>query len=172
MTVALAVSACGSSSTSSPTTAPTTAGTATVTSTTQTKAVVSNEVIAGYRTMWADLVTAAETSDFQSPLLAQHATGDALTLLVQGLAWDQLHDIVTRGVTAHRPAVASLSPASDPTQAIVTDCFDDRRWIEYTTDGKRAKNTPGGRRSTTANLVKKDGTWKVSELTVKAVGTC
>ena len=31
----------------------------------------SPEVLAAYRGMWADLVTAARTSDFQSPLLAQ-----------------------------------------------------------------------------------------------------
>ena len=122
--------------------------------------------------MWTDLVTAAETSDFQSPLLAHHATGEALTLLVQGLARDQLHDIVTRGVTRHHPTVTSLSPATDPTRAVVTDCFDDTRWVEYTTDGKRAKNNPGGRRATTADLVKVDGTWKVSQLTIGATGTC
>jgi hypothetical protein len=169
VTAALALGACGGGSAR---TAPSTTGTAPLTATTQTKAAVSGQVIAAYRTMWADLVIAAETSDFQSPLLAQHATGDALTLLVQGLARDRLHDIVTRGVTAHHPAVTSLSPASDPTHAVVTDCFDDRHWIEYTTDGKRAKNTPGGRRSTTAELIRKDGTWKVSELTIAATGTC
>ncbi len=167
MTAALTLGACGggSAGTSPSTTAPST-------STTQTEATVSRRVIDAYRAMWADLVVAAETSDFQSPLLAQHATGDALTLLVQGLARDQLHGIVTEGVTVHHPAVTSLSPTSDPTRATVTDCFDDSRWIEYTTDGKRAKNTPGGRRSTTAELVDKDGTWKVSQLTVGATGTC
>lgn len=169
MTAALALGACGGGPAGTP---PSTTGTAPPTSTTETTAAVSGQVIAAYRDMWADLVTAAETSDFQSPLLAQHATGGALKLLVQGLARDQLHDIVTRGVTAHHQAVTSLSPASDPTRATVTDCFDDTRRVEYTTDGKRAKNTPGGRRSTTAELVKVHGTWKVSELTIAATGTC
>ncbi len=99
--------------------------------------------LVAYRDMWAGLVTAAETSDFQSPLLAQHATGTALTLLVQGLARDQLHDIVTRGITQHHPVVTSLSPAAAPNRATVNDCFDDSQWIEYTTAGKRAKNAPG-----------------------------
>jgi len=128
--------------------------------------------MAGYRDMWADLVIAAETSNFQSPLLAQHATGTALTLLVQGLARDQLHNIVTRGVTVHHPVVSSLAPAGDPTRATVTDCFDNTRWIEYTTSGQRAKNAPGGRRRTTAALTKIAGTWKVTDLTVGAAGTC
>jgi hypothetical protein len=137
-----------------------------------TRATASGAVLSAYREMWADLVIAADTSDYQSPLLPEHATGDALTLLVQGLARDQLHDIVTRGVTLHHPVVTSLSPATDPDRATVGDCFDDSKWIEYTTSGKRAENAPGGRRRTTADLTKVGGTWKVSELTVNATGSC
>jgi hypothetical protein len=117
-------------------------------------------------------VTAATTSDYRSPLLARYATGPALTLLVQGLARDQLRGIVTRGITTHHPVVTSLSPATDPNRATVSDCFDDTRWIEYTTAGRRAKNSPGGRRRTTAELTRSGGTWKVRQLTVEATGTC
>jgi len=138
----------------------------------QAPATASATALTAYRDMWADLVTAAETSDYQSPLLPEHATGTALTLLVQGLARDQLHDIVTRGVTMHHPAVTSLSPATHPDRATITDCFDDTRWIEYTTSGQRAKNAPGGRRRTTADLTKTGGTWKVTDLTVGGTGTC
>lgn len=116
-------------------------------------------------------MTAAQTSDYQSPQVAQHATGAALTLLVQGLARDQLNGIVTRGKTVHTPQVASLTPAANPTQASVTDCFDDTQWLEYTSTGALAMNTPGGRRATSADLVKKAGTWKVSQLTIQATGT-
>jgi hypothetical protein len=173
LAAALGLGACGSGAATSPST--TTTGpvaTTPVTPTTLTKASVSQQVISAYGTMWADLVVAATTSDFQSPLLAQHATGGALTLLVQGLARDQLHGIVTKGVTTHHPTVTSLSPARDPTRAVVSDCFDDSRWIEYTTDGKRAKNNPGGKRATTADLVKKDAVWKVSQLTIEGTGSC
>jgi len=135
-------------------------------------ATASATALTAYRDMWADLVIAAETSDYQSPLLPEHASGTALTLLVQGLARDQLHDIVTRGVTVHHPAVTSLSPANHPNRATITDCFDDSRWIEYTTSGHRAKNSPGGRRRTTADLTKTGGTWKVADLTVAGAGTC
>jgi hypothetical protein len=128
--------------------------------------------LAAYRGMWSDLVTAARTSDYQSGLLADHTTGDALTLFVQGLARDQLHDIVTRGNVLLHPIVASLSPVAAPTRATITDCVDDSRWIEYTTAGRRAKNPPGGRRATTAMLVAKGGAWKVDELKVGAVGSC
>jgi hypothetical protein len=129
-------------------------------------------VLSAYRGMWSDLVTAARTSDYQSALLADHTTGDALTLFVQGLARDQLHDIVTRGEVALHPMVTSLSPATRPTRASVIDCIDDSRWVEYTTKGKRAKNPPGGRRATTAMLMAQGGTWKVDQLKVGAVGSC
>lgn len=129
-------------------------------------------VLAAYRSMWADLVTAARTSDFQSPLLAQHASGDVLTLFVQGLARDQLHGIVTRGTPILHPRVTSLAPGGDPITATVEDCFDDSHWLEYTTKRGLAENTPGGRRHTTAHLAKVAGIWKVTGLTIEATGTC
>jgi hypothetical protein len=129
-------------------------------------------VINDYRTMWADLVAAARTSNYQSTLLPQHATGDALSLLVQGLAKDRVTGIVTKGRVVLQPRVSSLTPATNPTKASITDCFDDTHWIEYKTNGKLQKNAPGGRRSTTADLVRIGRTWKVSELTVRATGTC
>lgn len=164
---ALTLVACGGAS---PSAAPST--TQGHSSTSATPADPTDQVLATYHDMWDDLVTAAETSDYQSPLLSQHASGAALTLLVQGLARDQLHDIVTRGVTAHSPRVTSLALANDPSRATVTDCFDDTHWIEYTTSGGLAKNKPGGRRATTADLVKKDGIWKVSQINIGGTGTC
>jgi hypothetical protein len=130
------------------------------------------DVLKAYRAMWTDLVSAAKTSDFQSPLLSQHASGDALTLFVQGLARDQLHGIVTRGDPVIHPRVSSLSPSGDPANATVADCFDDTHWIEYTTSGGPAKNARGGRRSTTAVLRKSHGIWKVTQLSIRAAGTC
>jgi hypothetical protein len=130
------------------------------------------KALAAYQSMWSDLVTAAQTSDYQSPLLPEHATGAALSLLVQGLARDQLNGIVTRGKSVHHPEVTSLTPGGSPTQATVADCFDDTHWLEYTTAGALAPNSPGGRRSTTAHLLRKAGAWKVTDLTIQATGTC
>lgn len=129
-------------------------------------------VLAAYRAMWADLVSASRTSDYQSPLLAEHATGQALTLFVQGLARDQLHDIVTVGEPILQPSVTSLVPATHPTVAKVSDCFNDTGWIEYTTSGRRVKNQALGLRTTTAVLAKAGGTWKVTELTIGSVDSC
>jgi hypothetical protein len=143
------------------------------TTTTQpTTTSATTRVISDYRTMWADLVAAARTSNYQSTLLPRHATGAALTLLVQGLAKDRVLGIVTKGQPVLQPSISSLTPAANPTKASITDCFDNSHWIEYKTNGTLQKNAPGGRRSTTANLVRIGGTWKVTELTIRATGTC
>jgi hypothetical protein len=157
---------------SSPTAAPTTASSNQSGSTTSVPVDPSGRVLSAYRAMWADLVSAARTSNFQSPRLSQHATGQALTLFVQGLARDQLHGIVTRGTPVLHPMVTSLSPERDPSRATVGDCFDDTHWLEYQTTGKLAKNAPGGRRATTAQLINTSGAWKVDQITIGKPGTC
>jgi hypothetical protein len=171
-TFALTFAACpsGSASASTPST---TAEPYSSSTTTQPATVsVTATVINDYRTMWADLVTAARTSNYQSKLLPQHATGDALSLLVQGLAKDRELGIVTRGQPVLQPSISSLTPAANPTKASITDCFDNTHWVEYKTNGKLQKNAPGGRRATTAELVRMGSTWKVTELTIRATGTC
>jgi hypothetical protein len=156
----------------SPGTAPTTASSHHPGSTTRVPVDPAGRVLSAYRAMWTDLVSAARTSNFQSPRLSQHATGEALTLFVQGLARDQLHGIVTRGTPTLNPTVTALSPELDPSRATVGDCFDDTHWLEYQTTGKLAKNAPGGRRVTTAQLVKTSDTWKVDQITIGKPGTC
>jgi hypothetical protein len=168
---AVAIVACGSGSTSAA--VPTTTGPPRPSpTTTQAPASVAQKVIADYRSMWADLVSAARTSDYQSALLPRHASGDALTLLVEGLAKDQELGIVTRGKLVLQPHVTSLTPPGDPTKATITDCFDNTHWIEYKASGGLEKNAPGGRRSTTADLVRMGRAWKVTQLTIRATGTC
>ena len=68
--------------------------------------------------------------------------------------------------------MTSLSPATDPTEATITDCFDDTHWLEYKTSGGLVNNTPGGHHATTAVVQESGGVWKVSALVVQAVGTC
>jgi hypothetical protein len=122
--------------------------------------------------MWADMVTASSTSDYQSPLLSQNASGNALSVLVQGLATNQQQGIVTKGVPVLHPVVTSLFPAGSPTQATITDCFDDTHWLEYKTGGELVNTIPGGHRATTAIVIDTGGLWKVTQLAVQATGTC
>lgn len=164
----MSLSACGSGS--SPSSAPTTGRP--VTSTTQALTGPAASALAAYRAMWADMVTASRTSDYQSPLMAEHASGDALSVLVQGLAKDQQEGIVTKGEPVLHPQVTSLTPAGDPTQATITDCFDDTHWLEYKLSGELVNNTPGGHQATTAIVINTGSIWKVSQLAVQATGTC
>jgi hypothetical protein len=122
--------------------------------------------------MWSDMVAASQTSDYQSPLLSEHATGSALSVLVQGLAKNQALGIVTKGKPVLHPQVTSLTPAANPTQATITDCFDSRHWLDYKTTGGLTNNTPGGQHSTAAIVTDAGGSWKVTQLAVQAAGTC
>jgi hypothetical protein len=122
--------------------------------------------------MWADMVIASQTSNDQSSLLPEHASGDALSLLVHGLYVNSVDGIVTKGEPVLHPQVTSLSPATDPTQATITDCFDDTQWLEYKTGGDLVNKAPGGHHATTAVVQDSAGVWKVSSLVVQAAGTC
>lgn len=132
----------------------------------------SQEVIAAYREMWADFVAASQTSDYQSPLLSQYSSGDALSLLVHGLYMNMRHGIVTKGRPLLHPQVTSLSPTAYPTQATITDCFDDTHWLEYTSSGDLLDSVPGGHHATTAILQESNGVWKVCALVLQDSGTC
>jgi hypothetical protein len=128
--------------------------------------------LSAYRAMWADMVIASRTSDYKSPLLPQHASGAALSVLVQGLAKNQLAEVVTRGTPSFQPQITSLPASAAPLQATITDCVNDTHWLEYKTDGALFNKIPGGRHATTAVIVDSANGWKVTQLTVRAVGTC
>ena len=128
--------------------------------------------LAAYRGMWEDMVIASRTSNYQSPLLPLHSSGAALSLLVQGLAKNQQQQIITKGKPEMDPQVTSTWPAESPTQATVADCFDATSWLEYKTSGELVNNIPGGRHATTAIVVDTNGIWKVTQLAVRASGTC
>jgi hypothetical protein len=132
----------------------------------------TTDALAAYRGMWADMVSASQTADYQSPLLPDHASGNALALLVHGLYLNGLHGIVTKGTPILHPQVTSLSPAGTPTKATIADCFDDTHWLEYKTSGGLVNNIPGGRRATEAIVQESAGVWKVSALVVHVAGTC
>jgi hypothetical protein len=168
--LAACLGGCGSPSTS--TVAPRTDRAAASTSTTQPPSGVAAAALAAYRGMWADMVVASHTSDYQSPLLSQNASGEALSVLVQGLAKNQAQGVVVKGEPVLDPSVTSLAPAGSPTQATISDCFDDTHWLDYKTSGGLVNSTPGGHRATTAIVVESGGTWKVTRLAVQATGTC
>ena len=96
----------------------------------------------------------------------------SLSLLVHGLYVNSVDGIVTKGHPVLHPQVTSLSPATNPTQVTITDCFDDTHWLEYKTEDGLVNSTPGGHHATTAVVQDITGVWKVSSLVVQAAGTC
>ena len=126
--------------------------------------------VTAYRGMWNDFVDAAATSDWQSPKLGQYATGLALSTLSRGLYADHTNHVISKGSPTHDVSVTSVSP----TKVMVTDCSDSTNTSQYdAASGRPADSAPGGRRQINATVEKQaDGTWKVADFGVQAVGTC
>jgi hypothetical protein len=122
--------------------------------------------------MWADMVNAARTADYQDPILNDHAWGAGLSTLVQGLFSYRQQGIVIMGTPVTHPTITSVTPTADPTQANVSDCFDDTHWLAYKATGGLENNVPGGHRQVSAVVTKINGTWKVTQLDTGAEGSC
>ena len=124
--------------------------------------------------MWRDFAAAGQTSDWQSPTLSEHATGDALLQMSRGLYADHLNGLVTKGAPVDHPSVKSASPPADPTTVLISDCGDSSHWLKYNaTTGAVTSGAPGGRQAITAEVkAQAGGTWKVDQFAVEAVGTC
>jgi len=123
--------------------------------------------------MWRDMAQAGTTSDWNSPKLAQYATGDALSAISRGMYADHLNGLVTKGEPKNYPKVTSATPAANPTTVMLSDCGDSTHWLKYRKDsGKLADDKPGGRQAITAEVKKLNGAWKVMRFAVEAVGSC
>lgn len=132
------------------------------------------EAVAAYLGMWHNYAKAATTADWQSPLLNEFASGDALGAMVRGLRSDHDKGLIAKGEPTNNPSVSSVEPPSDPTKVLIADCGDSSNWLRYRADtGQLADNEPEGRRSITASVERQpDGKWKVIGFAVMGVGTC
>jgi hypothetical protein len=131
------------------------------------------DALATYRGMWQDMVVAARTSDYQSPLLARHAAGPALAQIVQSLYRDKKSGLVTKGQPVLNPKVFEAALAADPPRVIVEDCGDSTNWLKYrVSTGQLQDDDPGGRRLIKATVVSTGGQWKVVGIEVGGIGTC
>ncbi len=169
VTAMLILSSCTSGTSSELSPSPTLS---TATSPPSSATIARQEALAAYQGMWQDMVAAARTADYKSPLLAQHAAKAALSILVRGLYTDKRMGIVVKGQPVTNARVVGLSPSADPTKASIVDCFDDRHWLNYKVTGGLQNNVPGGLHHTTATVSDINGVWKVTQLHVEATGTC
>jgi hypothetical protein len=132
----------------------------------------SQQATAAYTGMWRQMAKAGETADWQSPELAKYATGDALGVVNRSLYTDHLNGVVSKGAPANKPQVSKMDPADNPTTVTISDCSDSSNWLKYK-NGQLLNDTPGGRRSITAEVKKQqDSTWRVTRFAVEGVGTC
>lgn len=128
--------------------------------------------LAAYRGMWADMAAAGESADHRSPLLARHATGAALTQIVQGLYVQAQKGQVSRGQPVLHPTADEVDLSATPAKVVVQDCADSSNWLLYTRDGKKVDDAPGGRRRISADVRGTGEVWRVVDFRVRAVGTC
>ena len=130
------------------------------------------QATAAYTSMWQQMAKSGETGDWQSPELAKYATGDALGVINRSLYTDNLNGVVTKGAPKTNPQVSKVDPQDKPTTVMISDCGDDSGWLKYK-NGQLVNDTPGGRRSITAEVKKQqDGAWRVTRFAVEGVGSC
>jgi hypothetical protein len=135
--------------------------------------VAGQQALSAYSGMWRAMADAASSSDWQSPALAQYATGDALGVISRSLYTDHLNHVVTRGEPTTNPKVSSVEPPNDPTTVMISDCGDSTNWLKYKQDGQPLDDSPGGRRAITAEVKKQqDGYWRVTRFAVEGLGSC
>ncbi|MCR6488273.1 hypothetical protein M8542_36130 [Amycolatopsis sp. OK19-0408] len=170
-----AVSACSSggadvpaSSASTPAAVVPTATTASPASTAKQKAVDA------YLGMWRDVAAVAITSDWRSPRLAEHATGDALSVLSRQLYADHYNGVVSKGAPVNSPVAQSVDSPYEPKTVVIRDCSDASTWLKYRADnGKPADDKPGGKHLIDAEVkLAVDGSWRVTRFAVERTGSC
>jgi hypothetical protein len=134
------------------------------------------QALAAYRAAfaaWAALVAVADPHDYQSPVLAEHMSGQALSTVTGQVFIDiNTRGAVSKGVPVLHPTVGQLIPANNPTQVIVNDCVNTSSWLLYTTDGHLLDNIPGGLEKTQSLMVLTNGVWKMNQLYMQEPGTC
>lgn len=140
--------------------APTTA--AATTTTRSSEADTKAAVLAAYRAFWDDIVAVGKTADWQSPRLAEHATGAALRLLRAQFREVNAQGWIAKGSVKLSPVVVSISD----TRATIRDCVDTRRYGRYDPRAGRWIDPPGGQPDAEqVKLVFSDG-WKVADTVV------
>jgi len=173
LVVGVLVTGCGDSGSSAKTDPSTTSTRATTAVSEDAVATARKEAVAAYNAMWADMASAARTADYQSPRLARHADGDALSQLSRGLYANKQHGIVAKGNPVTNPTVTSVTPSATPTSVAISDCFDATHWLNYiVATGELQNDIPGARHATTATVGLVNGSWKVTELAVGQDGSC
>ncbi|MFC4060925.1 hypothetical protein ACFOWE_21695 [Planomonospora corallina] len=137
------------------------------------RATAEEAVLASYRGMWREFVSAAESADWRAPGLGEYAAGDALIILRHGLWRADRKGRIIRGEPVLSPQVTALRPVAAPARAKIVDCVDDTAFTVRTRSGRPVtRGAPAGRHRATAGLALHDGAWYVRSLVLREAGTC
>ncbi len=136
--------------------------------------IAKQKATTAYVGMWEDVAAVATTSDWQSPRLADHATGDALSLLSRQMYADHYNGLITKGKPVNIPVVQSVEPHDTPKTVMIRDCSDASNWLKYRADnGQLADSEPGGKHLINAEVkLAVDSSWRVTRFAVEGNGTC
>jgi hypothetical protein len=125
-----------------------------------------------YLGMQAAFEEAGRAGDASFSTLQQYTTGAALDLLTTALINRKKEGVLARGETVHHAEVTAVGPAKAPTKATVQDCMDTRKSSLFKPNGDPVPQDKGGFRLALSDLKRTEGTWKVTTLAVREVGSC
>jgi len=137
-----------------------------------TAAEAKQQALVAYMGMQTAFAAAGQTSDPDYPDLRKYTTGAALDLFTTALAKRKKEGVLSRGETVNHAKVTAVSPAKAPTKAVVEDCMDTSKTELYKANGGPVSQDKGGFRLALANLELANGSWKVTDLAVRGVGSC
>jgi hypothetical protein len=126
------------------------------------------QVVDVYEGMQRAFLKAGAAADPDHPDLARYAAGAALQQLTALVRSMRNQGLRARGEAVFHARVESMAP----TRARVRDCMDTSRTERYKANGDPFQDSPGGLRLVIADLERFDTAWKVTGLTVHAIGSC
>jgi hypothetical protein len=116
--------------------------------------------VAAYEANWNNLIAAGDPPDPDSPVLAEHATGEALAGFRSTLASYEAEGIAFRGSYEFDARATEVTA----TRAVVEDCGLDQTELVVIATGEVAEDSDDVRDGIVADLVLEDDAWKVTSL--------
>jgi hypothetical protein len=160
--------AAGSPTTSDPASRSATSTSPSAPPTTDARSAAEAAVLAAYKAYWDDVIAVGATADWQSPRLAEHATGQALAEARATFHTLKAQGEVARGTVDLRPTVLSVNGRS----ATLYDCNSTSRFLAYDARTGALRDKSSGRRNgKTVTLTLQGSTWRVANV-VTEVGRC
>jgi hypothetical protein len=139
--------------------------------TTDARSAAEAAVLAAYRAYWDDVVAVGATADWQSPRLAEHATGQALAETRTFLQELKAKGLVARGSVKVDAKVLSLSPGGS--RAVVYDCNSTSDFLAYDAKTGQLRDKSSGRSNgKTVVMELQRGTWKLVQVMATEPGRC